>query len=61
MQAAATKKWLQTTYGASDELISSNVQFSGNLKCSACDDSSGNLAYKDILRKDWIERTGLQW
>lgn len=59
--AKATSNWLKKTYNASDELISTHVQFSGNLKCSCCDASRGNIAYKDILRKDWIEEYGFSW
>ena len=51
MNAKATSTWLKSTYNASDELIASHVQFSGNLKCSCCE--GNNVAYKDILRKDW--------
>lgn len=61
LNAKATSTWLKKTYDASDELISTNVQFSGSLKCSCCDNSSGNIAYKDILRKDWIDMHGLSW
>lgn len=59
MNAKATSTWLKSTYNASDELIASHVQFSGNLKCSCCE--GNNVAYKDILRKDWIEQYGFSW
>lgn len=59
MNAKATSTWLKSTYNASDELIASHVQFSGNLKCSCCE--GNNVAYKDILRKDWMEQYGFSW
>jgi len=54
MNVKATQTWLKKTYtGATDELIETNVQFMGSIRCSCCE--QGNIAGKDILRKDWMD------
>ncbi|KAL7552332.1 hypothetical protein ACHAWF_015577 [Thalassiosira exigua] len=70
LNARATVTWLQNTYDVDEDFISENVQFSGNLDCSCCSRGDpgmadnfrrANIAYKDILRKDWIDRQGVTW
>ena len=60
MLAESTKKFLKSNFNVDDKFISSHVRMSGNLKCADCN-PGGNLAYKDIIRKDYAENHNVDW
>ena len=62
MFAESTRTFVKTNFDVDDDFISSHVHFSGNLRCADCQPTgTWNIAYKDIIRKDYVENRGVSW
>jgi len=62
MLAESTRTFVKANFDVDDDFISSHVHFSGNLHCADCRPTGiWNIAYKDIIRKDYVENRGVEW